>query len=102
VLAIQQGATVAGIAAAGMALVSGTVFPVAVLPGWLQVVSKLSPLTYALRAARTAILDGGNTSKVAGQTLILVAIAAVMLPLCLMVLRVAFDYARARGSLSRF
>ncbi len=102
VLAIQQGAQVAGVTAALMTLISGALFPVSVLPVWLQKVADLSPLTYALRATRTAILDGTNTSALATQTLTLIAIAVVLLPASVLVLRAALNYARYRGSLARF
>lgn len=102
VLAIQQGAAFAGIAGAGMTLLSGTLFPVNVLPSWLRPLSDVSPLTYALRATRTAIDNSGDTARLFGQTGILLAITVVLLPAGLLVLRMAFNYARARGSLARF
>jgi ABC-type multidrug transport system permease subunit len=73
-----------------------------VLPGWLRVIADASPLTYVLKAMRTAISDGSNTGKVFEQTLLLVGIASVMLPLSLLALNWAFSYARSRGSLARF
>ena len=39
-------------------LVSGIYYPVSVLPGWLQPLSLVSPGTYALEAARAALLKG--------------------------------------------
>lgn len=102
VLAVQQGVQVAGVTVALLTLLSGAVFPVAVLPAWLRAVSYVSPLTYALRATRAAILDGGNTGRVATDLLILVGITAVLLPVGLIALRMSLAYARARGSLARF
>ena len=99
VLAIQQGTAAAG---AVMSLISGALFPISVLPGWLRIVADASPLTYALRAARTAIEHGGDTSRLIGQMLTLVAISAVLLPVGLLTMRLAFDYARTRGTLARF
>ena len=102
VLAIQQGVAIAAVVTAVMTLVSGTAFPIAVMPGWLQFFAKLSPLYYALTATRTAILHGSDTSQVVLHILVLVGIAAVLLPVGLFVLRMALDYARSRGSLARF
>ncbi len=102
VLAIQQGVALAAIVTALMTLVSGAAFPIAVMPGWLQVLAKLSPLYYALRAVRTAIFHGGDEAQVALQTLVLVGITVVLLPVGLAILRLALNYARSRGSLARF
>ena len=38
-----------------MLVVSGVYYPVSVLPGWMQSIAKISPATYALRGAATAI-----------------------------------------------
>lgn len=102
VLAIQQGVALAAVVTAVMTLVSGAAFPIAVMPVWLQVFAKVSPLYYALRAVRTAILHGGDESQVALQILVLVGITAILLPVGLAILRVALNYARSRGSLARF
>ena len=103
VLAIQQGVGVMGFATAGMALVSGAVFPVEVLPGSLQLLSDLSPLTYALRAMRGAMLEGQGLGALLDDGLgILLIQCAVLLPLSALVLAGAMRYARARGTLARF
>ncbi|MCR4440796.1 MAG: ABC transporter permease [Peptococcaceae bacterium] len=46
-------------------LLSGTLYPVAVLPGWLQQATKLLPLTHALQALRLTLLEGAPLSKAA-------------------------------------
>lgn len=103
VLAIQQGVGVMGFVIAGLALTSGAVFPVSVLPGPLQVISDISPLTYALEAMRGALLDGDGLGTLLGDSLgILLIQGAVLLPLSLLVLAGALRYARARGTLARF
>lgn len=103
VLAIQQGIGVMGFVVAGLALTSGAVFPVSVLPEPLQLISDLSPLTYALDAMRGALLDGDGLGTLMGDGLgILLIMCAVLLPLSLLVLTGALRYARARGTLARF
>jgi len=103
VLAIQQGVGVMGFAIAGLALTSGAVFPVSVLPEPLQLISDISPLTYSLDAMRGALLDGDGLGTLMGDGLgILLIMCAVLLPLSLLVLAGALRYARARGTLARF
>jgi ABC-2 type transport system permease protein len=41
---------------------SNAIYPISMMPGWLQVVSRLNPLTYAVDALRTLMLVGGTTS----------------------------------------
>ncbi|HMJ02844.1 MAG TPA: ABC transporter permease [Conexibacter sp.] len=103
VLAIQQGIGVMGFITAGLALTSGAVFPVSVLPEPLQLISDISPLTYSLDAMRGALLDGDGLGTLMGDGLgILLIMCAVLLPLSLLVLAGALRYARARGTLARF
>src|SRR5437764_300757 len=40
-----------------MMFLSGALFPIAHLPGWLAVLTKLNPLTYVVQPMRTAIFD---------------------------------------------
>jgi len=42
-------------------LFSGTFFPVAQLPGWMQPVARLTPLWHGVELARTAALDVATT-----------------------------------------
>ncbi len=40
-----------------MMFLSGTLFPLANLPGWLSVLTRLNPLTYAVQPMRTAVFN---------------------------------------------
>src|SRR3982750_355254 len=44
-------------------LISGVYYSVETLPGWLQVVSYVSPATYFLRAVRHALIDGATLGR---------------------------------------
>jgi ABC-2 type transport system permease protein len=102
VLAIQQGTGIMGLVTAGMALASGALFPISVLPVPLQTLSELSPLTYALRAMRGALLHGQSPGEMAGSLGVLVLFGVLLLPLSLLVLGWCFRFARSRGTLARF
>jgi len=52
-------------------LLSGTFFPIAVFPGWLQPISKALPLTYLNDAMRKVAFEGANLWEVNHQILIL-------------------------------
>lgn len=102
VLAIQQGTGIMGLATAGMALASGALFPISVLPKSLQTLSEISPLTYALRAMRGAFLHGQPPEKLAGSLGVLALFGLVLLPLSMLFLAWCFRLARSRGTLARF
>ena len=52
-----------------MLVVSGVYYPVSVLPGWMQAISRVSPATYALRGIRHAILQGAGPRRGLGRHL---------------------------------
>src|SRR5271167_3353977 len=61
-------------------IVGGMLFPVSILPSWLQFVARLNPVTYALDAMRAALLDGANLFAIAKPLLLLLFFAAILLP----------------------
>jgi len=73
-------------------VVGGMLFPVSILPDWLQLIARLNPITYALDAMRAALLDGSTVPSIARPILILLLFAATLLPLSL----VAFNWALRR------
>jgi ABC-2 type transport system permease protein len=58
VLVFKRGAVLAGLILFSMALVSGSVFPISVLPGWLEPVGKAMPLRFAFDGVRAALFRG--------------------------------------------
>ncbi len=81
---------------------SGVFFPIAILPPWLQVISYLIPLTYALEAMRGAMLVGHTLGELGLPFIALVIFTAVMLPLSIFSLQRAINYLRETGSLSHY
>jgi ABC-2 type transport system permease protein len=67
---------------------SSAIYPVKIMPGWLQAIAEVNPLTYAVDALRTLMLT--NTTDYSslivdfavllGVTIVLVAIGAVLYP----------------------
>ena len=83
-------------------LVGGVYYPIDIMPEWLQAISRLLPLTYALNAMRRALLAGASWRELAPDLLILTAFAAVLFPLSLLIFRYAVQRARADGSLAHY
>ena len=67
---------------------SNAIYPTAIMPGWLQAISHLNPLTYVVDALRTCMLAGGASSfglpldytVMLLTTILLVLIAARLYP----------------------
>jgi len=91
-----------GFVAQGLLLVvSGVYYPVSVLPGWMQVVAKISPATYALRGIRAAILEGAGIGALWADIWPLLLIGVVAVPLGLEIFRRGEIYAKRHGKLKR-
>jgi ABC-2 type transport system permease protein len=82
-------------------LVSGVYYSTEVLPGWMQVLSKLSPATYVLEAMRSALLDGESTVDLLPQLVPMLIIGAITIPLGLIVFGYFERYAKRTGRLKR-
>lgn len=54
---IQAAMPVSQLIITPMMFLSGTLFPMANLPGWLSVLTKLNPLTYVVQPMRSAVFD---------------------------------------------
>jgi len=82
-------------------LISGVYYSVDTLPGWLQVVSRLSPATYLLRGVRAALIDGKTSADLAGDIGILLVFAVVLIPASIATFTAAERWAKRTGRLKR-
>ena len=82
-------------------LLGGVLFPLSALPGGLQTVSRLLPVTWTLEAVRSVALQGATLRDVAGALLFLGLFLVVALPASLYCLRRAVARAMRDGSLSQ-
>jgi ABC-2 type transport system permease protein len=97
----ERGAQMTFVIHSSLLLISGVYAPVDVLPGWLQILSPLSPMTYVLRSVRAGLLDGAPPTAVAGDLLILAVMGLFLIPFGLLVFRAAERYAKRTGRLKR-
>ena len=97
----ERGAQMAYIIRAIMLLVSGVYYPVTVLPGWLQAVSRISPTTYTLDGLRQAIQAGTSLSALWYDVWPLLICGAVSVPLGLWIFHQAEVFAKRTGRLKR-
>jgi ABC-2 type transport system permease protein len=81
-------------------VVGGMLFPVSILPDWLQVIAHLNPVTYAMEAMRAALLDGANLAAIGRPLSILALSALVLLPLSMMAFGWALRRTKINGTLT--
>jgi ABC-2 type transport system permease protein len=98
----ERGAQMTNVINALILLFSGVYFPISVLPGWMQVISHISPAYYVLDGARQALLGSAGVSAIAQPYLLpLVVIGVIMVPLGLWVFTATERYAKRTGRLKR-
>jgi ABC-2 type transport system permease protein len=102
VMVVKRGDPVNFVLASLSSLLSGVYYPVAVLPGWLQVVSGFLPMTYSLRAMRMALLERASPAQVGQELGLLALFTALILPIAWFAFRWALRRARVEGSLTQF
>ena len=81
-------------------IVGGTLFPVSILPEWLQIIARLNPVTYALDAMRAAILSGANLVTLWRPIATLLLFAAILLPTSLSAFAWAVRRTKTTGTLT--
>jgi ABC-2 type transport system permease protein len=81
---------------------SGVLYPVSVLPGWLRAIGRLLPLTHALAVLRGAMLVGASPGALVDSFLALALFAGVLAPVGVAVFAFALRRARVDGSLSHY
>ena len=99
-VATQKGSALVWVFGSVAWLMSGTMFPVSVLPAWVQRISWLIPLTYSLDGLRAALLRGASLADLSKLVVVLAVCAAVLLPASLGLLSITLRQARMRGTLS--
>lgn len=101
-LVFKQGEPFTRLIVLSSALLSGAVYPVQVLPEWLQAVSKLLPQTYAIEAARLFLLQGYSVAELLPELSTLLLFGLILLPLSLFIFHFAMSRARMEGSLAHY
>jgi len=83
-------------------LLSGVLFPVEYLPGYLQAVSAILPTTHALHALRMTLLQNASISDIMPQIVMLLLMTLITIPLGFVIIRIGFNQARKVGSLAQY
>ena len=97
----EKGLQMAYIVQAVVLLVSGVYYETNILPGWMQVLSFISPATYVIRGMRAALLDGADLATVWPNLWPALVVGAISIPLGLRLFLWAERYAKRTGRLKR-
>jgi ABC-2 type transport system permease protein len=100
-LFVERGAQMAFTMQSVLLLVSGVYYSIDVLPGWMQVISHLSPATYAIDGVRTGLIDGVPLTALWGDIWPLLVMGALFIPFGLWAFSAAERYAKRTGKLKR-
>lgn len=98
VLVVKRADALTGAILFSLSLISGAAFPVSVLPGWLEVVSRISPMRPAFEGVRATLFDRDWH----GDALFLAIFSAIGIPLAVFLFGKALEYGRRSGSLGQY
>jgi ABC-2 type transport system permease protein len=84
------------------AILAGTMFPVSVLPNWMQKISFCLPLTHSLEAARRTLLVGAGFGQIAVNIQALLVFVLILIPLTVFTNNICMKYAKKKGAFSTY
>jgi ABC-2 type transport system permease protein len=102
VMLVKRGESLMTAAASLVLLVSGVLYPVELLPRWLQRIGDIVPLTHALEGMRLALLRGASIADLSGTLVTLGGFALVLLTLGIGAFDRAVAIAKHTGSLTQY
>jgi len=97
----ERGSQMTHVLQASVLLVSGVYYPTEVLPGWMQKVAAVSPVTYVLQGVRAAVIDGAPFGGLLRFVWPLLIMGAVLVPAGVYVFGLCERYAKRTGCLKR-
>jgi ABC-2 type transport system permease protein len=100
-MSVERGSQMVFVLQSCLLLVSGVYYSTDILPGWMQLVSRLSPATYVLDAVRKALIDGASFGALLPDLWPLLVMALFFIPLGLWGFGRAERYAKRTGKLKR-
>ncbi len=84
------------------ALLGGVMFPVSVLPHWLQDISEWLPLTISLAGLRKSLLNGHSLIQIEQEVTMLILLALIIFPIAILFCNSMGRIARKQGSLASY
>lgn len=102
IMVLKRGDPITWIFSTASMLLGGLYYPIEVLPVWLQKISYLLPVTYALEGMRMALLQGYSMARLLPYIFMLLLFGVVMMPISLVGFKYAIKRAKMDGSLTHY
>jgi ABC-2 type transport system permease protein len=102
ILLLKRANPISMIFGAVSSLLAGTLYPISIMPEWLQKIAMLFPLTHALRAMRHAVIQNYSLFQLGFDILILFMFCLILLPVSMIIFRYALKRAKKTGSLIKY
>jgi ABC-2 type transport system permease protein len=100
-MSVERGSQMVFVLQSCLLLVSGVYYSTSILPGWMQLISRISPATYVLDAIRRSLIDGEGVTQLLPDLWPLLIMAFVFIPIGLWGFGQAERYAKRTGKLKR-
>ena len=102
VMVLKRGDPISSIFTSVSGILGGLYYPVSVLPGWLQKLSYLLPVTYSLEGMRLALLQGYSLRELMPNIVALLLFSTIMLSLSIFIFGYAVKKAKIDGTLTQY
>jgi len=102
VMLVKRGEAMMNLLGGAFLLLGGVMFPISVLPHWLQMMSKFIPLTYGLEGMRLALLQGSGIPQLTAPILILGGFSFLLITFGIICFNGAVWLVKDRGTLTQF
>jgi ABC-2 type transport system permease protein len=102
VVTFRRGGSATTMVVTMLGLLSGAVFPIALLPGFLQMIAEWNPFAIAIDGVRDALIGGTGWSEALGDLPRLVPLSLLGLVLGALCFRAAVARERRRGTLGHY
>ncbi len=101
-LTFRRGSGFVGLGSSILVLFSGAFFPLDLLPGWIEALASVNPITIAVDGMREPLLAGSGWDGVGRAVAVLVPLSAVSLTAGIVTFRWALRRERGRGTLGLY
>ena len=102
VMVLKRGDPISSIFTSVSGILGGLYYPVSILPGWLQKMSYLLPVTYSLEGMRLALLQGYSLRELMPNIVALLLFSTIMLSLSIFIFGYAVKKAKIDGTLTQY
>jgi ABC-2 type transport system permease protein len=102
ILVFKQGNPITWVFDKLSGLLGGVLYPITIMPIWLQTMAWFLPITHALRAMRHAVIQGYSLMALSSDILFLLVFALASVPVSLIIFKFALKKAKRDGSLVKY